>query len=120
MMCVTNNYSLCFKYGYDRVGPLFQGPYKAVLVENDNQLLHLSRYIHLNPATTKDSPLRITYSSYADYLERKQTPWLKTEPILSFFKTAQKTKLRDMLSYQSFVEDYNHDPKEALEDMILD
>jgi len=120
MRSLSTKYSVYFNKRYDRVGPLFQGPYKAVLVENDNQLLHLSRYIHLNPVTTKDSPLRITYSSYADYLERKQTLWLKTEPILSFFKTAQKTKLRDMLSYQSFVEDYNHDPKETLEDMTLD
>ena len=120
MRSLSTKYSVYFNKRYDRVGPLFQGPYKAVLVENDNQLLHLSRYIHLKPATTKDSPLRITYSSYADYLERKQTPWLKTEPILSFFKTAQKTKHRDMLSYQSFVEDYNHDPKETLEDMTLD
>jgi putative transposase len=34
-----------------RVGPVFTGRFKAVLIENNNQLLHVSRYIHLNPVT---------------------------------------------------------------------
>lgn len=123
MRSLLTKYSVYFNKRYDRVGPLFQGPYKAVLVENDNQLLHLSRYIHLNPATTKVSPLyalRRGYSSYADYIGKRNTPWLKTKQILSFFKTAQRTNLRDLLSYQSFVEDYIHDPKETLGEITID
>jgi len=42
-----------FNKKYDRVGPLFQGVYKAVQVESDLQLLHLSSYIHRNPIRTK-------------------------------------------------------------------
>jgi putative transposase len=34
---------------YERVGPLFQGRFASRLVDNDGYLLHLSRYIHLNP-----------------------------------------------------------------------
>lgn len=126
MRSLLTKYSVYFNKRYDRVGSLFQGPYKAVLVENDNQLLHLSRYIHLNPATTnttKDSPLYALhkgYSSYADYIEKRHTLWLKTKQVLSFFKTAQKTGLRDVLSYQSFVEDYIHDPKETLGEITID
>lgn len=118
MRSIGTKYSMYFNKRYDRVGPLFQGPYKAVLVENDNQLLHLSRYIHLNPV--KDSPLHMAYSSYADYLGKRNTSWINTKTILSYFKTAQKTTFNDILSYQSFVEDYAQDPEEPIADLALD
>lgn len=47
---ILTTYSMYFNKRYKRVGHLFQGPYKAVLVQNDSYLLHLSRYIHLNPS----------------------------------------------------------------------
>lgn len=46
---VTNSYTRYFNTKYSRIGPLFQGQFKAVQVETNEQLLHLSRYIHLNP-----------------------------------------------------------------------
>lgn len=46
---LSNCYVYYFNKKYDRVGSLFQGAYKAVLVKNDQQLLHLTRYIHINP-----------------------------------------------------------------------
>lgn len=49
MKQVTDSYTRYFNTKHDRVGPLFQGAFKAVRVENDEQLIHLSRYIHLNP-----------------------------------------------------------------------
>lgn len=118
MRSLGTKYSMYFNKRYDRVGSLFQGPYKAVLIENDSYLLHLSRYIHLNPV--KDSPLHMAYSSYADYLGKRKTNWINTKTILSYFKTAQKTTLRDILSYQSFIEDYVQDPKEVIPDLTID
>lgn len=121
MRSLATKYSTYFNKRYDRVGSLFQGPYKAVLVENDNYLLHLSRYIHLNPVKpVKDSPLHMSYSSYADYLQKRKTSWVNTKILLSYFKTAQKITLKDMLSYQSFVEDYLQDPKETVEELAID
>ncbi|MDA2922906.1 transposase, partial [Patescibacteria group bacterium AH-259-L07] len=38
-----------FNIKYERVGSLFQGRYQAIHIDNENYLLHLSRYIHLNP-----------------------------------------------------------------------
>ena len=118
MRSLLTKYSVYFNKRYDRVGSLFQGPYKAVLVENDNQLLHLSRYIHLNPYA-KDSPLHLAYSSYADYLGIRKTSWHNSNTILSFFKTAQKTSLKDVFSYQSFVEQYSKE-QISIEELAID
>ena len=49
MRRLTNAYTKYFNERYTRVGPLFQGCYKAALVQEEPYLLHLTRYIHLNP-----------------------------------------------------------------------
>lgn len=49
MKKIADSYTRYFNTKYERVGPLFQGAFKVVHVANDEQLLHLSRYIHLNP-----------------------------------------------------------------------
>jgi len=125
MRSLGTKYVQYFNKRYQRVGPLFQDTYKAVLVKTDEQLLHLSRYIHLNP--TKDnnkSALRKmlleSYSSYLEYLGKRKTNWIHPEEILSFFKTAQKTDFKDILSYQSFVEDYQQMPEEILGKITLE
>ena len=118
MRSLSTKYSVYFNKKYDRVGPLFQGAYKAVLVENETYLLHLSRYIHLNP--TGKIPLKDTYSSYSDYLKLRKTKWLNSQNILSYFNKAQKTRLKDVFSYQSFIEDYLQNPKELLGELSID
>jgi hypothetical protein len=89
--------------------PLFQSVYKAVLIDNDEQLLHLSRYIHLNPYEIEnrnfEKLIDYSYSSYGDYLGRRKSDWVKTEEVLSHFKTRTRIGKVDYLSYQSFVED---------------
>lgn len=113
---ISTNYGMYFNKKYQRVGPLFQGVYKAVLIDNDDQLLHLSRYVHLNPVqepTERAHPLQNillnSCSSYGDYLGQRKTIWVHPAEILGFFKTAQRTSLRDIFSYQSFVEDYEEE-----------
>jgi len=128
MRAFSNSYVRYFNEKYERVGPLFQGSYKAVLVETEPYLVHLTRYIHLNPveldgvrpATRSDLVRNYPYSSYGDYLGKRKTSWVHPGEILSFFKTAQKTTLKDLLSYQSFVEDYKEDPKEILDSLSID
>lgn len=53
---LCTSYSMYFNKKYDRVGSLFQGTYKAALIDRDEYLLHLSRYIHLNPVIDKVTP----------------------------------------------------------------
>lgn len=126
MRSLLTKYSTYFNKRYQRVGGLFQGTYKAVLIENENHLLHLSRYIHLNPVKhpdVKDTPLhtlRNSYSSYPEYLGQRKTDWIKTDFILSFFKSAQKTHLKDILSYQSFIEDYLEGAEKILGSLVIE
>lgn len=118
---LLTKYSTYFNKRYERVGPLFQGVYKAVSIDEENYLLHLSRYIHLNPThDAKVRPLRSTYSSYGDYLGERKTGWLNTELILSFFKNSRKVGYVNALSYQSFVEDSQNDPQETLGSLTLE
>ncbi len=49
MQRFVNSYVHYINIKYKRVGPLFQGPFKGVLIESDEQFFHVSRYIHLNP-----------------------------------------------------------------------
>jgi putative transposase len=116
---VCTNYVMYFNKKYSRVGTLFQGKYKAVLVDNEAYFLHLSRYIHLNPYP-ESNPKLYPYSSYKYYLGQKQANWINTEEVLSFFKTAKKTHLNDHLSYESFVDDYRVNSKDFLGNLTLE
>jgi len=75
-------YAMYFNRKYKRQGVLFQDVYKAVLVESDEQLLHLSRYIHLNPTKALKSSLP---SSLPEYLGNRNTNWIKKDYILNYF-----------------------------------
>lgn len=121
MRCLWTAYTIYFNKRYERIGPLFQGVYKGVLVESEAQLLHLSRYIHLNPAVTDPikggaipRSIREAASSYPLYLDKQIPAWLKPEVVLSYFKSNNRIGGNDYFSYQSFVEDHTLDKKENL------
>lgn len=85
---VLNSYTKYFNTKNKRVGPLFQGTFKAVPTETDLQLMHVSRYIHLNPYTsglTKDLNGYL-YSSFVDYAGISDHSICNKEPVLTFFK----------------------------------
>lgn len=119
MQSVITRYSMYFNRKYDRVGKLFQGHYKGVLITNENYLLHLSRYIHLNPAEYI-SNLSKAYSSYAEYLGIRKTPWIKPDVILSYFKTVSRDFKEGINTYKGFVEGSKTDLKKILEDLTLE
>lgn len=119
---LSTTYSMYFNRRYKRVGHLFQGIFKASLIEKDDYLLHLSRYIHLNPSELKDvNFITYPYSSYQYYLGNKKAPWIKPQFILEYFQTRGSPNLpKKINSYKKFVEDYLEDPKEILGPLILD
>ena len=120
MRRLATSYVMYFNKKYNRVGALFQSTYKAALVETDSYLLHLSRYIHLNPTKINPALNFEEFSSYPYYLGEKHASWIKPQEILGYFKTAQRTGLKDILSYQSFVEDYQENSAELLGALILE
>lgn len=70
MSNIQNSYSRYFNIRHKRKGPLWEGRFKSVLVATDEQLLHLTRYVHLNPVTgyLVNNPQDWPASSYQEYL----------------------------------------------------
>jgi REP element-mobilizing transposase RayT len=105
MRHINGAYTTYFNVKRQRAGHLFQGRYKAILVEADAYALELSRYMHLNPvrAGMVAKPEHYQWSSYRSYVGHSTTPaWLKTDVILgSFGKNAADVNKE----YQRFVEE---------------
>lgn len=103
MRSLCTRYSMYFNKKYSRVGSLFQGPYKSVLVNEEPYLLHLSRYIHLNPKEII-SDIENAFSSYAEYLGIRKTLWIKSDIVISFFDKAKNDFLKGTNTYKKFIE----------------
>ena len=95
---ILNSYSRHFNLNYRRKGPLWESKFQNILVENDELLLHLTRYLHLNPVTAflVDEPRDWRYSSFGEYVENADN-----FPICQF-KDLMEIKPK---SYQRFVEE---------------
>lgn len=88
MLHINGAYTNYFNIRHKRRGHLFQGRYKAILVEADSYAGELSRYIHLNPvrAAMVDMPEKHKWSSYQYYTVKKKRPeWLTIDFILCYF-----------------------------------
>ncbi len=101
---VATSYTGYFNKKYQRVGPLFQDRYKASMILNDSYLLHISRYIHLNPKAWRSW----AYSSLPYYLGDKKSSWILPKRITDLFN--------DKAEYLEFVSDYEG-YKESLDDI---
>lgn len=103
MRKLGTGYTMYFNEKYGRVGSLFQGRYKSVLIKDDVYLKHLSRYIHLNPISldkNKNILNKYRYSSYLDYIEKKNFPSIISKRfLLNLFKSTNE--------YRLFVENFN-------------
>lgn len=102
---ITNSYTKYFNTKYKRVGPLFQGPFKAVRINTESQLVHVSRYIHLNSLISLVVPniesfYNYPWSSLSNYLEGK-SDWLDLDPVLSHFKSPEQYRqfVTDQIAY---------------------
>lgn len=117
---LSTGYVMYFNRKYKRIGSLFQNTYKATLIETDLYLLHLSRYIHLNPIKIQSVINFSEFSSYPYYLGYKQASWIKPQEIMSYFKSNQLIHAQTNFTYQSFVEDYQQNSSELLGDLTLE
>lgn len=110
----TDSYSRYFNIKYERNGPLFQGQFKSILVESEEQLYHLSRYIHLNPYTSflvkrKEEIINYEWMSYKEYLNQIEGFCCKSL-IMSHFKTSDKYSefVLDQADYQRSLDFIKH------------
>ena len=104
MQWINVSYATYFNRKRDRQGHLFQGRFKAILIDADEYLKHLSRYIHLNPVRAKlvASPSEYQWSSYQAFIGKQKTPqFLDTTWLLSTFG---KNKKQAQKNYMEFVE----------------
>ncbi|MCL5784901.1 MAG: transposase [Patescibacteria group bacterium] len=99
MSKVSNSYTKYYNTKYGRVGPLLQGEFKAVIMESDEQMIHVSRYIHLNPLASGiiKGLDQYRWSSYPEYTGNTHVDFCFKEQILQNFKNSQ--------NYQQFVLD---------------
>jgi putative transposase len=94
-------YTMYFNRKYERVGSLFQGVYKAVLVDSDEQLLALTRYIHKQALSIESNIMKeVQPCSFGEYIGKRKTDWVHPEEILEYFSTANSD-----FSYQQFVKE---------------
>ena len=106
---VFNAYSKSYNPRYDHSGTLFEAPYEAVLVDSENYLLHLCRYIHANPVKhelvtgLEDWP----YSNYPEWIGVRDGELFDRDFVASYFPKPKE--------YRAFISDYletRHIPEE--------
>jgi putative transposase len=95
-------YTQRFNRAHRRDGPLFRGRYRAILIDAEEYLMAVARYIHHNPVgagivTNMD---HYRWSSHYGYLNKSKAPeWLNTESLLSRFGQGR----RGLMQYRSFM-----------------
>ena len=102
---VQNSYASYFNIKHKREGSLFQGRFKAVRILDDEQLIHVLRYVHLNPTTSyvvypKDL-VNYPWSSLSLYLNGASNP-CETKTVMQHFSSSEDytEHIMDQVDYQ--------------------
>ncbi len=110
----ANSYTKYFNAKNERVGPLFQGLFQAVHIGSDEQLMHVSRYIHLNPVSSfLIEPKELEsylWSSYPEYLGLPTKDIVEEKIVLDLFASKEKYKqfVLDQVDYARKLEQIKH------------
>jgi len=108
MQYLLSGYANWYAKRHQRTGHLFQGRFKAELVEDESYFWTLSRYVHLNPVRGKcplvDHPSAWTWSSYPGYCRKSaRVDWIDYESVLAAWQGEMGGK-DSALAYRRFVE----------------
>lgn len=129
MRKLGTGYTMYFNVKHKRNGVLFQGRFKAIMVDSDEYLMHLSRYIHLNPVglvepdwkqegiknwhNAKHFLREYRWSSYLDYIGMKNLPSITNRHFLQKY-------FKEQIEYKSFVEEFVRKDIAKIKDILLD
>jgi putative transposase len=104
MHFINGSYTNYINRRRERSGHLFQGRYKAILVERDRYLLELSRYIHLNPvrAGLVKKPEEYPHSSYGALIDNGKENLVYRDLIWEMISKATESGAK---RYKAFVEE---------------
>lgn len=109
---LSNSYTKYINTKNQRSGPLFQGEFKAVHIESNEQLIHLSRYIHLNPLVSYVCKNLDDYqwSSYIEYSGKTKDSHCSKSIILDQFKNIPEYLqfIKDQEDYGKSLEQIKH------------
>lgn len=111
---ITNSYTKYFNAKHERIGPLFQGLFKAVHIGFEEQLIHVSRYIHLNPVSSylmePEELDRYLWSSFPEYMGLLSRNIADPEIVMNLFKSKAKYKqfVLDQVDYARKLEQIKH------------
>lgn len=124
MRHINGGYTTWYNKRHNRYGHLFQGRYKAILVDADPYAGELSRYIHLNPvrAGMVKQPEQYQWSSYAAYSGKAKPPrWLTTDWLLQYFGQKPAAAIKSYVFFvNAAINNEEEDPlKEATATLIL-
>ena len=116
---LNSGYATWFNRRHRRAGALFQGRFKAILVEDESYGWSLSRYIHLNPVRAKmvQHPEDHRWGSYQYYLQSRHAPdWLDWRSVLAEIGKSPRLARNE---YRRFVEEGLHEKiKSPLKDVV--
>jgi REP element-mobilizing transposase RayT len=103
MQNINTSYTVYINKKYTRAGHLFQGRFKAIVVDKDSYLLQLSRYIHLNPVRSGmvRNPIDFRWTSYQEFINEAEDGMIKIEDTLNHFSNKRESARR---RYREFVE----------------
>lgn len=109
---LSNSYVHYINLKAERKGALFESTFKAIRIESEEQLIHLSRYIHLNPVTAclVERPQDYEYSSFSAYMGSESLIPLEPSLILSQFSNLDKYKnfVLARVDYQRRLDEIKH------------
>ena len=108
MSSLGTRYTMYFNRSHNRVGKLYQGVYKAVLMTDEAQYLHITRYIHKQALNKGNAGQKDFPSSFPEYQGLRKTSWVHPEEILSFFSNTNPAH-----SYETFVAEYDSPDKNS-------
>lgn len=108
-----NSYAKYFNTKRKRVGPIFQGNFKAVHIDTDDEFLHVSRYIHLNPVTAGmisiQTLLTYPWTSFPAYIGDAHT-WIDTSEVIGMIGSKERyfEFVSDQVEYAKTLSDIRH------------